>query len=81
MTPSIVAFSKTGERLVGQVAKRQAVTNPENTIFSIKCFVGRRFTEVERRNEDGAVHVAGSATVTCASRSAARNWPRPTPPR
>ncbi|MCC7124563.1 MAG: molecular chaperone DnaK [Acidobacteria bacterium] len=46
LTPSIVAFSKTGERLVGQVAKRQAVTNPENTIFSIKRFMGRRFSEV-----------------------------------
>ena len=46
LTPSIVAFSKTGERLVGQVAKRQAVTNPENTIFSIKRFMGRRFDEV-----------------------------------
>jgi molecular chaperone DnaK len=45
-TPSIVAFSKTGERLVGQVAKRQAITNPENTIFSIKRFMGRRFNEV-----------------------------------
>jgi molecular chaperone DnaK len=46
LTPSVVAFSKTGERLVGQVAKRQAVTNPENTIFSIKRFMGRRFDEV-----------------------------------
>jgi molecular chaperone DnaK len=46
LTPSVVAFAKTGERLVGQVAKRQAVTNPENTIFSIKRFMGRRFTEV-----------------------------------
>src|SRR6186713_2443290 len=46
ITPSVVAFSKTGERLVGQVAKRQAVTNPENTIFSIKRFMGRRFDEV-----------------------------------
>ena len=45
-TPSIVAFAKNGERLVGQVAKRQAVTNPENTIFSIKRFMGRRFDEV-----------------------------------
>jgi molecular chaperone DnaK len=45
-TPSIVAFSKSGERLVGQVAKRQAITNPENTIFSIKRFMGRRFNEV-----------------------------------
>jgi molecular chaperone DnaK len=46
LTPSVVAFSKAGERLVGQVAKRQAVTNPENTIFSIKRFMGRRFDEV-----------------------------------
>ena len=45
-TPSIVAFSKTGERLVGQVAKRQAITNPENTVFSIKRFMGRRYDEV-----------------------------------
>src|SRR4026208_407785 len=46
LTPSVVALTKTGERLVGQVAKRQAVTNPENTVFSIKRFMGRRFTEV-----------------------------------
>ena len=45
-TPSVVAFSKTGERLVGQVAKRQAITNPENTIFSVKRFMGRRQDEV-----------------------------------
>ncbi len=45
-TPSVVAFTKTGERLVGQVAKRQAVTNPENTIYSIKRFMGRRMNEV-----------------------------------
>jgi molecular chaperone DnaK len=46
LTPSVVAFTKTGERPVGQVAKRQAVTNPENTIFSIKRFMGRRYDEV-----------------------------------
>jgi molecular chaperone DnaK len=45
-TPSVVAFTKSGERLVGQVAKRQAITNPENTIFSIKRFMGRRHEEV-----------------------------------
>ncbi len=45
-TPSVVAFAKSGERLVGQVAKRQAITNPENTVFSIKRFMGRRYDEV-----------------------------------
>src|SRR5262249_18348377 len=45
-TPSVVGFTKTGERLVGQVAKRQAITNPENTIYSIKRFMGRRYDEV-----------------------------------
>ncbi len=45
-TPSVVAITKTGERLVGQVAKRQAITNPENTVYSIKRFMGRRFDEV-----------------------------------
>jgi molecular chaperone DnaK len=45
-TPSVVAFSKTGERLVGQVAKRQAITNPSNTVFSIKRFMGRKYSEV-----------------------------------
>jgi molecular chaperone DnaK len=45
-TPSVVAFTKSGERLVGQVAKRQAITNPENTIYSIKRFMGRRYDEI-----------------------------------
>ena len=45
-TPSVVAFTKSGERLVGQAAKRQAITNPQNTIFSIKRFMGRKFDEV-----------------------------------
>src|ERR1700681_2962456 len=47
-TPSVVGFTKTGERLVGQVAKRQSVTNPENTIYSIKRFMGRKFSEVSQ---------------------------------
>src|ERR1700685_4687802 len=45
-TPSVVAITKGGERLVGQVAKRQSITNPENTVYSIKRFMGRRFDEV-----------------------------------
>src|SRR6266567_6223497 len=46
ITPSVAGFTKDGERLVGQVAKRQSVTNPENTVFSIKRFMGRKFDEV-----------------------------------
>jgi molecular chaperone DnaK len=46
-TPSVVAFTKDGEKLVGQVAKRQAITNPENTVYSVKRFMGRRFDEVQ----------------------------------
>src|ERR1041384_2048543 len=70
-TPSVVAFTKSGERLVGQVAKRQAITNPENTIFSIKRFMGRRYDEVSEEmkmvpykvargdNGDARVDIAG----------------------
>ena len=70
-TPSVVAITKSGERLVGQVAKRQAVTNPENTVYSIKRFMGRRFDEVademkrvpyrvvKGNHDDARVEVAG----------------------
>lgn len=61
LTPSVVAFTKTGERLVGQMAKRQSILNPENTVYSIKRFMGRRYSEVETerkmvpyRAEEGA---------------------------
>src|ERR1700726_2952836 len=70
LTPSVVAFTKTGERLVGQVAKRQAVTNPENTIFSIKRLMGRKFNEVSEemkmvpyrveRAQNGDVRIAAA---------------------
>src|SRR3989338_633382 len=49
-TPSVVAFTKAGDRLVGQSAKRQAVTNPENTVFSAKRFIGRRFEETQHES-------------------------------
>ena len=53
ITPSVVGFAKSGERLVGQVAKRQAITNPENTVFSIKRFMGRRWDDPEvQRSKD-----------------------------
>src|SRR2546430_10557985 len=51
VTPSVVAFSKTGERLVGDAAKRQAVTNSRNTVYSIKRFMGRKFTGVEEERK------------------------------
>ena len=56
-TPSVVAFTKSGERLVGQVAKRQSITNPENTVFSIKRFMGRRFDEVTEEMKMVPYHV------------------------
>ena len=46
-TPSVVAFAQSGERLVGTVAKRQAVTNPQNTVFSVKRFMGRKFSDLQ----------------------------------
>ncbi|MGA7922182.1 MAG: molecular chaperone DnaK [Candidatus Acidiferrales bacterium] len=70
-TPSVVAITKSGERLVGQVAKRQAITNPENTVYSIKRFMGRRFDEVQEEtkrvpykvvkgpHDDARVEIAG----------------------
>src|SRR4028119_315395 len=60
ITPSVVGFTKSGERLVGQVAKRQAVTNPENTIFSIKRFMGRRYDEVSEEMRMVPYTVAGA---------------------
>src|SRR5579875_3108322 len=50
-TPSVVAYTKNGERLVGQLARRQAVLNAENTVFSVKRFIGRRYGEVEQERK------------------------------
>lgn len=59
-TPSIVGFTKTGEKLVGAIAKRQAITNPENTIYSVKRFMGRRHKEVESEEKRVPYHVVGN---------------------
>ena len=61
ITPSIVAFTKEGERLVGQVAKRQSVTNPENTIFSIKRFMGRKLAETSEDHQRVPYRIVASA--------------------
>jgi molecular chaperone DnaK len=70
LLPSVVAFTKTGERLVGQIAKRQAAINPENTVFSIKRFMGRRFSEVAEERQRVPYQVvegpAGDARVSIA---------------
>ena len=77
LTPSVVAFTKDGERLVGQVAKRQAVTNPENTVFSIKRFMGRKFDEVSSRGVARALQGRRARrTATPGSRRAARSTRR-----
>ena len=79
-TPSVVAFTKNGERLVGQAAKRQAVTNPQNTIFSIKRFMGRKYDEVQeeiRRVPYKVVKAAnGDAHVQVEINASARRFRR-----
>ena len=70
-TPSVVAFTKNGERLVGQTAKRQATINPENTFFSIKRFIGRNYRRDRGRARDGAVQGHQGLARRCADRLAA----------
>ncbi len=67
LTPSVVALSPSGERLVGRLARRQAVTNPENTVFSIKRFIGRKFNdpEVQRDIKLVPTRSARRRTATC----------------
>ena len=72
-TPSVVAFTKSGERLVGQVAKRQAVTNAENTVYSIKRFMGRRYDEVNEEMKMVPYKVTLPRMETRASKSTGRN--------
>ncbi len=64
-TPSVLAFTKSGERLVGQVAKRQAITNPDNTIYSIKRFMGRRFDEVQNEIKTVPFKVVSNSNGDC----------------
>ena len=72
-TPSVVGITKSGERLVGQVAKRQAVTNPENTVYSIKRFMGRRYDEVREEAKRVSYKIVAAIMTTRASKFSARN--------
>lgn len=69
-TPSVVGFAKNDERLVGQVAKRQAVTNPENTVFSVKRFMGRTFADVKAEADASPTWWPRRPMATCESTSA-----------
>jgi molecular chaperone DnaK len=70
-TPSVVAFTEDGQRLVGQVAKRQAILNPEATIYSAKRFIGRKWDEVTEESKIVSYKVVKGPTTLSASRSAA----------
>jgi molecular chaperone DnaK len=76
-TPSVVAFTKSGERLVGQVAKRQAITNPENTIYSIKRFMGRRFNEVQEEIKTVPYKVVAGTGGDCRVLALGKEYPPP----
>jgi len=76
-TPSVVAFSKTGERLVGQVAKRQAITNPANTVYSIKRFMGRKFAEVSEEMKMVPFTVVSGGNGDCRVKAGGKEWSPP----
>ena len=76
-TPSVVAFTKDGERLVGAAAKRQAVTNPENTVFSIKRFMGRRYEEVAEEEKLVPYNVTKSSSGDCEVKVADKTYRPP----
>ena len=80
-TPSVVGFTKDGERLVGQIAKRQAVTNPSNTVFSIKRFMGRKEAEVKEEETIVPSRSSAAPAATCARTCAASSTRRPRSPR
>ena len=76
-TPSVVAFTKDGSRLVGQVAKRQAVTNPENTVYSIKRFMGRRYNEVTEEIKQVPYKVQGAGNGDVRISAGGKDWSPP----
>jgi molecular chaperone DnaK len=76
-TPSVVAFSKSGERLVGQVAKRQAITNPANTVYSIKRFMGRKFSEVSEEMKMVPFAVVEASNGDCRVRAGGKDYSPP----
>src|SRR5215207_2229560 len=76
-TPSVVAFTKDGSRLVGQVAKRQAVTNPENTVYSIKRFMGRRYNEVSEEIKQVPYKVQGAGSGDVRIAAGGKEWSPP----
>jgi molecular chaperone DnaK len=76
-TPSVVAFSKSGERLVGQVAKRQSITNPANTVYSIKRFMGRKFSEVSEEMKMVPFAVVQASNGDCRVRAGGKDYSPP----
>ncbi len=76
-TPSVVAFSKTGERLVGQVAKRQSITNPANTVYSIKRFMGRKYSEVAEEMRMVPFAVIAADNGDCRVKAGGKEWSPP----
>src|SRR5229473_2569426 len=76
-TPSVVAFTKSGERLVGQVAKRQAITNPANTVYSIKRFMGRKYGEVTEEMKMVPFSVIQASNGDARVRAGEKEWSPP----
>src|SRR6516165_10784051 len=77
LTPSVVAVTDKGERLVGQVAKRQAITNPANTVYSIKRFMGRKFSEVSEEMKMVPFSVVEASNGDCRVRAGGKDYSPP----